>query len=199
MSVKTAFSSWNQRIAPVFDVARQLVLVETESGRILSETEETFPADEMGAKVRILAGLRVNTLVCGAISRFLHGFVASYGITVVPFVAGDLREVIQAWIEDRLNDDFAMPGCCARNRRRIARMNGPGQNSSFTAGHGYDGTGPIPDPGHVGSGGRMEKPVLEADGSCMCSQCGHREMNHAGIPCLHLRCPRCGSMMIRVA
>jgi hypothetical protein len=33
------------------------------------------------------------------------------GIHVVPFVAGELGEVIQAWINDELaNDLFAMPG-----------------------------------------------------------------------------------------
>ena len=201
MSTKTAFSSWNKRIAPVFDVARQLVLVEIESGRIVKETEEMIPSDDLGEKVRLLAGLGVNALVCGAISRFLHGLVASYGITVVPFVAGDLREVIRAWTEGRLDDGFSMPGCCARSRGRMGRMRRPEQGDSFRKGRPDEElwlhTGAGEHSGQRPGGIRERISSIEREGSCVCPQCGCIEPNHAGIPCLHMRCPRCRSMMIR--
>ena len=40
MKMKAAFAVWNNRIAPVFDVAREIRLVETESGRIVRERDE---------------------------------------------------------------------------------------------------------------------------------------------------------------
>jgi len=41
---------------------------------------------------------------------------------VIPFVAGGLREVIQAWRDGKLNGAaFAMPGCCGRRRQRRRR------------------------------------------------------------------------------
>ena len=50
-------------------------------------------------------------MVCGAVSR-PPDTVASYGIQVIPFVAGDLREVIGAWLSGNLESDtFVMPGC----------------------------------------------------------------------------------------
>jgi len=119
---KTAFAYWDNRIAPVFDIARQIHVVEAESGRIVAETEEVLADDLPVQKVIRLAELGIGTPVCGAISRPLHEMVAAYSIEVIPFVAGDLREIIQAWLNDNLeHDTFVMPGCCGRGRRRGMR------------------------------------------------------------------------------
>jgi predicted Fe-Mo cluster-binding NifX family protein len=115
--MKAAFAYWDNRIAPVFDIARQIHVVEAESGRIVAETEEILTDDLPVQKVIRLAELGVGTLVCGAISRPLHEMVAAYSIEVIPFVAGGLSEVIQAWLSDKLeHDTFAMPGCCGHGR-----------------------------------------------------------------------------------
>jgi len=95
---KAAFAYWDNRIAPVFDNARQLYLVEIDdSEQITNEAQETLPDDQPVQKALRLAQLAVNTLVCGAISRSLQEIVCAYGIRLVPFVAGELQEVIQAW------------------------------------------------------------------------------------------------------
>ena len=130
--MKIAFSFWNGRIAPVFDVARQILLVEIDAGRVVREREEELPADSPAGKAEKLAGLGVNTLVCGAVSRFLHELILSKGIAVTPFIAGDLREVIRAWEGHRLNTAFAMPGCCGRTRRRTGCTAGPARLDLYT-------------------------------------------------------------------
>ncbi|NVN90790.1 MAG: DUF5320 family protein [Desulfuromonadales bacterium] len=113
--MKTAFTYWDNRIAPVFDIARQVRVVESDDSRIVGVSEEILEDGLPVRKVINLAQLGVATLVCGAISRPLHAMVVSNGIQVVPFVAGDLGEVIQAWFEGTLDDEgFAMPGCCGR-------------------------------------------------------------------------------------
>jgi GGDEF domain-containing protein len=43
--LKAAFACRDQRIAPVFDIARRLHLVEVESGRIVKEAQEILPDD----------------------------------------------------------------------------------------------------------------------------------------------------------
>jgi len=117
--MKAAFAVWDKRIAPVFDVARQIHLVEAEVGNILAETQESIPEEMTTQKALRLAQLGAETLVCGAISRPTQAMVEAYGIRVIPFVAGDLREVIHAWLSDSLeNGLFAMPGCCGRRGRK---------------------------------------------------------------------------------
>lgn len=120
--MKAAFAVWNNRIAPVFDVAREIRLIEAESGRIVRETDERLPADSGPEKGRRLIELGVDTLFCGAISRFMLSLIAAYDIRVVSFVAGDLCEVIRAWLSgDFKKEAFTMPGCCGLEGR-LSRM-----------------------------------------------------------------------------
>jgi predicted Fe-Mo cluster-binding NifX family protein len=117
---KAAFACWDNRIAPVFDTARKIHLVEVESGRIAAESSEPLRDDLPVQRAFHLAELGVDTLVCGAISKPLHEMIASHGIQVIPFVAGDLVEIILAWRAGALcGDAFTMPGCCGRGGRRF--------------------------------------------------------------------------------
>jgi len=128
---KAAFPCWSSRIAPVFDTARDLLVVEAESGRVLSSSEEPLPSGPMGRKAARLADLGVDTLVCGAISRSMREVVDSFGIRVVSFVSGERDEVIKAWLGGGLDQPaFAMPGCGGRRRARVRGRFGGGDLGS---------------------------------------------------------------------
>ena len=115
--MKTAFSVWDQRIAPVFDTAPQVQLVESDGARIRAEKMHLIPGDAASQKVAWLTEKGVETLVCGAVSRPLQERLAAAGIKIVPFVAGELRQVIQAWFDGSLSGSaFTMPGCCGRRQ-----------------------------------------------------------------------------------
>lgn len=222
--MKTAFAHWDHRIAPVFDTARQLCLVDVDSGRIVREMVELLVDDLPVRKVLRLMELEIATLVCGAISRPMYGSVAAYGIQVVPFVAGDLDEVIRAWFSGKLgNDTFSMPGCCERGGRRFRMMQGrQGEDHIMNAkGRGMGGGrrlrqggkgagrmgGPMP-------GGRMGGPMPEGRMSappeaehlgggpeavpvecCVCPDCGHQVQEIPGLPCFQRTCAACGTIM----
>jgi len=122
MGVRTMYTVWDGRIAPVFDTAREVCLVESAGRRIVSEKTLALPPQA----VDWLRGQRVDTVVCGAISRALQEQLDAAGIAVVPFVAGELRQVIQASIDGTLSGAaFTMPGCCGR--RRMRRQHGGGR------------------------------------------------------------------------
>jgi len=213
--MKTAFATWDDRIAPVFDIARRIHVVEAESGRIVSETGEVLAEAPPAQKAHRLVELGVGTLVCGAISRPFHEMVAAYGIRVIPFVAGGLSEVIQAWLGGNLErDTFAMPGCSGRGRGRRRGMRPGGREDQGREGGSSgkedmtmprgDGTGPKglgggKGQGHVGQGrGRMGGPLAGGPvGTCLCPECGHREPHERGAPCTRKKCPKCGTTMTR--
>lgn len=131
--MKIAFACWEDRIAPVFDTARQIRLVEFDSGNIVSQIQDVLPNGLPLEKASRLVELGTHTLVCGAISQSLQALIVGHGIVVIPFVAGELGEVIQAWREGNLiNDKFVMPGCCGRglrgrgNRHESEQFQAPG-------------------------------------------------------------------------
>lgn len=203
--VRAAFANSEDRIAPVFDTARELYLVESESGRILSETKEVLSGTQPIQKVSRLVELGAKTLVCGAISRPVHAMVTAYGIRVFPFVAGTLPEVVHAWLDAKLDEGtFSMPGCFGRRRgwldeknfyRENLTMNGQGNSGGgMGAGRGQ-GRGGGQGRNRGGGMGRGMQPG--ASDICVCSQCGHRETHKRGVPCNRMKCPECGSAMVR--
>ena len=121
LCMKTALSIWDHRIAPVFDTARQLHLVESDGERVEKESAHTLSGDELPQKVAWLAEQGVETLVCGAVSRLFQEQLEAAGIKVIPFVAGGLRQVMQAYLSGTLKRaTFMMPGCCGRRHRSCA-------------------------------------------------------------------------------
>ena len=200
--MKAAFAHWDHRIAPVFDIARRIHVAEAESGRIVAETDEVLADALPLQKVIRLAELGVGTLVCGAISRPLHAMVTAYGIRVVPFVAGELREIIQAWLSGGLeNDDFAMPGCCGRGRLGRRSLFDINRREYLMKGRRRGGVGPGGGQGQ-GRGGQgrgcMGGPLAGgAGGTCLCPKCGHREPHERGVPCVQKQCQKCGTSMTR--
>ena len=118
---RIAISLWNKRIAPVFDVARHLWIIETAEGAIVAQSERRFATDDTHERALRLTTLQVDQLICGAITRSSCDALAERGIKVISFVAGGLEQVIQAWLSDSLKDGhLAMPGC-RRGKRRGAR------------------------------------------------------------------------------
>ena len=207
--MKAAFSYLDKRIAPVFDTAQQIHVVEVESKRIISETQELVAHDLPMQKTLRLTELGVGTLICGAISQPLQAMVAAYGIQVIPFVAGDLEKVIQAWLKDGLyGNAFAMPGCCGRGRRlqkgykidqEKTNMNGRGKVGMGAGGGQGQGNGGGRGQGGGGRGrGRMGGPMAGGSvGTCLCPKCGQRVAHERGVPCVQKQCPQCGTALTR--
>lgn len=116
--MKAAITVWNNRISPVFDVARNLVVLEIENNSIKQKSLEMFPSDQPERKAIRMRELGVNTLICGAISRYVARLISVHRIEIIPFISGETDVVIQAFLSGQLpNPRLMMPGCCRRLRK----------------------------------------------------------------------------------
>lgn len=110
---RLAVAVWGGRISPLFDVARQLLVLDVREGRPSGRVEVALPGGDLCAQADRLASTRATTLVCGAISRPLASMLVARGIHVLGFTAGDVEQVIAAYLADALPADaLLMPGCC---------------------------------------------------------------------------------------
>ncbi len=102
-------------------------IVQVRSGCIAGESVERVAESAIAARALRLKALDIDGLVCGAISTAMLALISAQGIQVVPCVAGDLREVIQAWMRGELGQDaYAMPGCHDRRKIGATRLTGAG-------------------------------------------------------------------------
>lgn len=205
--MRAAFTIWENRIAPVFDVCRRIHIVDDAAGNAAMESAESFDGDNAVQRVLRLVDLEIETLVCGAISRPMLDMVKGYGIRVIPFVAGDLGEVISAWKKGALaGRAFRMPGCGGGQKsghfrpqeifREGGNMNGGkggkrGSGQCQRQGQGQ-GTGQGQGRGRGGSG-----ITQGPGGNCICPQCGYTEPHQQQAPCYDKKCPKCGAALTR--
>ncbi len=135
--MRIALTVWNGRIAPVFDVAGTVRLVE-QHGKIAKSDETITLPQGSGMRIRVdaLVELQIDVLVCGAISRPVRQMIADSGIKIHSFISGEVNEVLEALFTGTLEEKpFLMPGCgIGRNRngcRRGAENFGRGRNRGF--------------------------------------------------------------------
>ena len=191
---RVALSCWDNRIAPVFDVARHLKIVDIQSHRIHREWQAEICGELPVQKVSALVEKDVSTLVCGAVSKPLYVLLMSFGIRVIPFIAGDLATVIRAYLDGTIEQQgLAMPGFCRRGQSWYQGYSGLYEENVFMN-KGRRGMGQ----GQQGRGrGRMGGAGGGMGGYCVCPQCGYREKHERGVPCSQKQCPSCGTSMIR--
>jgi predicted Fe-Mo cluster-binding NifX family protein len=127
--MKVALAIWNGRISPVFDVARQVLLLDVEDGHTTARHEEALPGTDPHAQATRLAALGAQVLICGAISHPMAATLATNGVRVIPFTAGTVDEVVAAWLAGYLPSAIlSMPGCCGQQKRcRHGRADGGGR------------------------------------------------------------------------
>lgn len=123
-----ALTVWKDRIAPVFDVAGNLMVLKIVDGKVESRKFFELPDAFVSGKIMSLSEMGVDTVICGALSQQAAWLLNSYNIKFFSFISGDLEQIIQSYLEGDFNAEcYAMPGCRrqggrGRNRRGRGRF-----------------------------------------------------------------------------
>ena len=100
--MRIALPNWMGRISPVFDVAKELIVIDFEEDGSRHQTTQNLVDATLARRVGILVMLGVDTLICGAISQSLEIMLASAGVRVVPGNCGGVNDVLEAFLADHL-------------------------------------------------------------------------------------------------
>ena len=119
-----------ERISPLLDAAARLLLVTRRRGKEVARKEfalSPLSPEELASSV---AELRVDVLLCAALSEPLLRALERRGVQVQPHLCGEVESVLRAFHCGQLQrDEFRMPGCWGQHqgavcchRRRAMRL-----------------------------------------------------------------------------
>jgi predicted Fe-Mo cluster-binding NifX family protein len=112
LGMKVALTVWENRISPLFDSARTLLIVDITDQTATGRYFEPFHCESPSSRAAKLSDLKVQVLICGAVSDLFAKMIETYGIRIIPFVAGAVDEVIDAYLMGAISSSrFQMPGC----------------------------------------------------------------------------------------
>ena len=124
--MKIAIPVWHGRVSPLLDTAHSLLLVEKEGGREVVRSEVPLAEGHAPRRAQAIAESGIDLLICGAVSRPLAELLAARGVRLIPWISGEVEEILEAQREGRLSgQEYLMPGC-----RRRCRRGGKGTRSS---------------------------------------------------------------------
>ena len=128
---------WEQRVSPVFDSARTLLVAEIQGDAFINTSYLTFDPDRPLELLQMLQAQQVVLLICGAVSEGPANMLEAAGVELISFIAGDVYRVLEGFLQGNLRGtQFRMPGCgkhiCCRGKirrgREIGALNDKGRH-----------------------------------------------------------------------
>lgn len=127
--MKVAITAWENRISPVFDSASTLLIAEIKNSEIIARAYEPFNPAKVSHLAEALKNMGIDILICGAISKILSNVIEFSGITLIPFIGGNVEEVLECYTNGRkIVPEFLLPGCGQRRCQNRTRYH-ENQNS----------------------------------------------------------------------
>lgn len=123
--MKVAVTVWEDRVSPVFDSARNLLIAEIENARVMNISYQQFDPEMVLQLARMLRAQGVDAIICGAVSEGPAIILEAAGFELIPFIAGDVNQVLKNFIKEKpVWTELIMPGCgrniCCRGKIRNA-------------------------------------------------------------------------------
>ncbi len=114
--MKIAVTVWDDKIAPVFDSARTLLIVDIKNERINTISYHPFDPKFTARLTEELNHLGIDVFICGAISEIHSTLIEACRIQLISFMSGNVTQILEAFAKGNpLAPSFLMPGCNGEN------------------------------------------------------------------------------------
>ena len=124
-----------ERISPVLDTAARLLLVTRRRGKEVARREFVLSPLPPEGLARSVAELRVDVLLCAALSEPLLRALERRGVRVKPHLCGEVESVLRAFDCGQLRrDEFRMPGCWGQHSHGDVAVTGALRGTASPAG-----------------------------------------------------------------
>ena len=111
-TMRVAIPEYHGRVSPVFDTCQRLLVFQMRNGSLMIPLEsQDWSSLPPAVRVSRLRETGIDVLLCGGISGWLARQIEALEIQLIPWLAGDVRQVLDAFVTRKLpNRRLAMPG-----------------------------------------------------------------------------------------
>ena len=110
--MKIALTVWGNRISPVFDAARTLLVAEIRDKQIAHKSYQAFSPEDSQVLTANLKSQGLSVLICGAITNTPATQITDQGIKLLSFVTGNAMDILNSFAgRQSLEQEHMMPGC----------------------------------------------------------------------------------------
>jgi predicted Fe-Mo cluster-binding NifX family protein len=108
---RIAIPIFHDRVSPVLDSCRRMVLVDIDGAKEVNRSEITLEKMSLIERLELLSRWGVKKIICAGVSDTMCRYLAGKNILLVSGIAGEVEKIINAFICNRLDDVcFFMPG-----------------------------------------------------------------------------------------
>jgi len=102
---------WQDKISPLFDTCSRLLIVVARGGHELSRHETYLDEVDISRRCQRIQRLKIDVLICGAISRPFSMMLEAAGIKVISGITGAVEDVLEAFFHKKRSlANYVMPG-----------------------------------------------------------------------------------------
>lgn len=102
---------WEDKISPVFDNAVKIKIFEIEKSKIARSDDMYLAGLSLCDRIELFHDLKIEMIICGAITKPCYQNLTSRGIRIISFVTGKIDEVIKAYLSgEDIAHIYCMPG-----------------------------------------------------------------------------------------
>ena len=94
--------NFGTRISPRLDFAESLNLFKVKSGKVMEIEIIKFIAHNRLERINMLVGLKPDIIICDGISQITRDKLTQENIIVIPWIHGEIREVIDMFLSGKL-------------------------------------------------------------------------------------------------
>ncbi len=131
---------FENRLASVFENSSEFRLYKTDGDDICPAGHLSLPSEDSTDRTSAILACGVHLIICGAISGCTRQLIENAGISILPWVKGDVDQVLAAYKDNSL-DRLTMPGCHNRPGMGIGMGKGPGMGKCRRAENNGNGRG----------------------------------------------------------
>lgn len=109
--MKIAIPVWHNSVSPLFDTSANLLVAELSGKNITRQQVISVESLSLFQRVDLLPKMHVDVFICGGITRPILDNIRNKDIKVIPFVCGDVNELLKAVSDGKdVRTLFSMPG-----------------------------------------------------------------------------------------